>query len=137
MMFQADTAFAVELLALVAGTALLIFAGRENVCCKAFAKIVGYFTIVAAILAMLCTFYYTVRYWEEGHFSHPYSATTIHPHQGLGMGQKGMMMHPAMMKEMMQNCPMMQKKGGMMTDQKKQRQPEKSNAAEEDHSQHH
>ncbi|MCP5468544.1 MAG: hypothetical protein H7A32_04670 [Deltaproteobacteria bacterium] len=131
MMFQADTAFAVELLALVAGTALLIFAGRENVCCKAFAKIVGYFTIVAAILAMLCTFYYTVRYWEEGHFSHPYSATTIHPHQGLGMGQKGMM------KEMVQNCPMMQKKGGMMMDQKKQSQPEKNNATEEDHSQHH
>ncbi|NIT14616.1 MAG: hypothetical protein GTN99_10355 [Candidatus Dadabacteria bacterium] len=68
MIFLADIAFALELTALVLGTALLIFVSKEQCSCKQFGKIVAYFTIVASILAMLCTSYYSIRYWEEGVF---------------------------------------------------------------------
>ena len=73
MVFKADTAFAVELIALVAGTALLLASAKADACCKAFAKGVAIFTIVATILTMLCTGYYSIRYWSEGHFQAPYS----------------------------------------------------------------
>lgn len=121
MMFQADTAFAAELIALVSGTALLVWAGRkEDVCCKGFAKIVAYFTIVASILALLCTSYYTLRYWEDGHFRHPGGTMGMGRMMG-GMPGKGMMMDCPMMKEMMQQ--MMEKKQGM--------------AAPKEHDEHH
>ncbi len=68
MIFLADIAFALELTALVLGTALLIFVNKEECSCKQLGKIVAYFTIVASILAMLCTSYYSIRYWEEGVF---------------------------------------------------------------------
>lgn len=69
-MFMADAAFALELLALVAGTYLLITACKDGVPCKAFVKFISYFVIVASILVMLCTSFYTVSYWMHGDF-HP------------------------------------------------------------------
>lgn len=71
MMFQADTAFAVELIALVAGVFLLIWAGKEGLKHSAFAKAVAYFTIAASILAIICTSYYTIQYWKRGVFDSP------------------------------------------------------------------
>lgn len=52
-MFQADTAFAVELIALVVGTTFLIWINKEEHPFKGFAKVVAYFTIFASILALL------------------------------------------------------------------------------------
>lgn len=102
MMFQADAAFATELVALVAGTFLLVWAGRkEDVCCKGFAKVVAYFTIVAAIFALLCTSYYTMRYWEDGYFRSPGAMGAMHGMPGMGMMGRGMMKDCPMMKEMM------------------------------------
>lgn len=132
MMFQADTAFGTELIALVLGTGLLLWASKEDVCCKGFAKIVAYFTIVASILGMLCTGYYTVRYWEDGHFKHPQSMS-MSGMQGMNMmnGKKGMMMmDPSMMKEMMNNSPMMK---NMM----KGKMNNNGNADETNHEEHH
>lgn len=131
MMFQADTAFGTELIALVLGTGLLLWASKEDVCCKGFAKIVAYFTIVASILGMLCTGYYTVRYWEDGHFKHPQSMS-MSGMQGMNMmkGKKGMMMDPSMMQEMMNNCPMMK---NMM----KGKMNNNGNADETNHEEHH
>lgn len=74
MMFQADTAIAVELLALVAGTFLLIWSAKENIIYKGFAKTIAYFVIVVSILAILCTSYYAFRYWEDGYFNKPHTA---------------------------------------------------------------
>ncbi|MCB1215530.1 MAG: hypothetical protein KDK66_08655 [Deltaproteobacteria bacterium] len=82
MVFKADTALAVELLALVAGTALLVWSGKEGLAYKGFAKVVAYFTIILSFLALLCTAYHSVRYWEDGYFRTPY-------HQGR-MGPRGM-----------------------------------------------
>ena len=56
---------------------------------KGLAKLVGYFAIAAAALAMLCTLYYSVRYWEDGYFKTP---MTIHMRSGTGkMDGRGMM----------------------------------------------
>lgn len=146
MMFQADTAFAAELLALVAGTFLLTWVAKQEVCCKTFGKVVAYFAIVASILGMLCTGYYTLRYWEDGHFKSPHlmSMQGMSGMQGMGMmGQMkdkkgmGMMMDPAMMQEMMANCPMMKQ---MMDGGKGMGGMDKGNMPKNedgDHSEHH
>lgn len=67
-MFQADTAFAAELIALVLGTGLLIWVKDKKLSNTGFANIVAYFVIVASIVSMLCTGYYSFRYWEDGYF---------------------------------------------------------------------
>lgn len=73
MVFHADMAFATEFIALAVGTALLVWSGsKENICGKELAKIVAYFTIVASLLTMLCTGYYSMRYWEDGYFRKPF-----------------------------------------------------------------
>lgn len=127
MMFQADAAFGTELIALVLGTGLLLWASKEEVCCKGFAKIVAYFAIVTSVLAMLCTFYYTVRYWEDGHFRHPQSMSMS--------GMQGMNM------EMMNNCPMMQnmmkKKSMMMNQGDQDKVNNNGDTNETNHEEHH
>ncbi len=95
MVFKADTALAVELIALAAGTLLLLYAGKEQVCCKIFAKIVAYFVIIAAFLALLCTSYYTMRYWEDGHFSKPCPMMHM-KERGMMRGMPGKERHEGM-----------------------------------------
>ena len=96
-------------------------------CCKGFAKIVAYFAIVTSVLAMLCTFYYTVRYWEDGHFRHPQSMSMS--------GMQGMNM------EMMNNCPMMQnmmkKKSMMMNQGDQDKVNNNGDTNETNHEEHH
>ena len=60
MMFQADAAFALELLALIAGTYLLITSTNLSQYRK-FTKFVSYFVIVASFLAMLCTTIFVIK----------------------------------------------------------------------------
>lgn len=84
-MFLADSAFALELLALVAGTWLLITHGQG------FAKGVAYFTIVASILALLCTSFYSTKYWASGKYDHG-SRMGGCPMMKKAMGDKGGMM---------------------------------------------
>ncbi|NOZ04181.1 MAG: DUF4199 domain-containing protein [FCB group bacterium] len=70
MMFQADAAFALELIALGVGFwVLLKTRNNEAGNLKGFGTFIGYFIIVVAFLALLCTGYYTVRYWEDGYFT--------------------------------------------------------------------
>lgn len=47
--------FALEILALVSGTALLILSGKEGVCCKGFAKTIASIAIIGSALAIICT----------------------------------------------------------------------------------
>jgi hypothetical protein len=99
MMFLADSAIAFELIALVAGTALLLWVKRMEGCGRLFGMIVGYFVIIISLLGMLCTVYYTVQYRQAGYFRAPLKFQC----GGMGGGgreEKGM------------NCPMMEHMGG-------------------------
>lgn len=86
---------ALAMLSLVAGMFLLMKACKEDVCCKAFHKIVAYVVIVLSMLIVICGVYKTV--WK-------------YSHHGFGPGREmmgGKEMKPEMMMEMMKNCPMM------------------------------
>lgn len=48
-----------ELLALVAGTFLLIWVYREGKTCQKFGKVIGYFTVLIAVGLMICTTYHS------------------------------------------------------------------------------
>lgn len=67
MVYHINSALSVELIALAVGTGLLLFAGKDNICCKGFAKFVAYLTIIVSILMFICTSYHTVRHWGCGH----------------------------------------------------------------------
>lgn len=118
MIFQADTAFALELIALVLGLWILIkVRGKEVGNLKGFGSFVGYFVIVSAFLALLCTGYYSVKYWEDGRFNQPAQG------QMMMGGNSGMMMsqmsgnhHGNMMSKMgmsKDQCQKMMKNGGV------------------------
>ncbi len=79
MIFQAGQAFATELIALVAGVSLLIWSEKDAIPFRKWAKAVGYFTIVASVLTILCTGFFTIRYWKSGQFcpSRPHSKSTM------------------------------------------------------------
>jgi len=66
MVFGANTAFATSLIALAAGTALLLWASQSEACCKGFGKVVGYFVVVASILSLLCVSYNSLKRWDDG-----------------------------------------------------------------------
>lgn len=122
MMFALDAAFALGLLTLVAGTALLMLSGKEGMGCRGFGKVVATITIIAAILTLLCTSYYGIRYWVDGYFEHP---------------------HGMMMKHGKGKCPMMEEGmgGGMMKGrmggEMMEKGMEKAPKTEESHSEHH
>lgn len=64
-MFLADAAFALELLALVAGSYLLI-KSYEQIPAKRFIKFVSFFVIIFSFLGMLCTSIFVVRELMHG-----------------------------------------------------------------------
>lgn len=97
MMFQLHTAFATELIALAAAIALLAWMSQKEIKFAA-AKIAGYFILITALLSMLCTLFYGIRYWEDEYFRTPYG-----PPSQMGPEGKGMMQG--------KKCPMME---GMM-----------------------
>ena len=72
-MFQADLAFTVELLAIGLGVAFIIWSLRSEGAGVVTAKITGYFILILAVATLLCTSYYTLRYWEEGYFKGPHA----------------------------------------------------------------
>lgn len=87
MVFQMDAAFALELIALVLGTALCVWVSGKEVCCKGFAKIVGNAVVLLALISMVCTTYYSFRYWKDGAYDAPHAAANANP--GMGMNIKG------------------------------------------------
>jgi len=93
MIFKFHIAFALGLIAMVAGTYLLIKAREEGTACKAFAKVIGWFVIITAFLGLVCSTYYSVSYMKAGYYC---------PSK-MGWHRKGKMMpHRPMMKEMME-----------------------------------
>ncbi len=75
MMFLLDLAFAVELIALGIGVALLVFAYRNEGAGVSFARTFGYIITIAAILSASCTTYYGICYWKQGYFKSPVAST--------------------------------------------------------------
>jgi uncharacterized Zn-finger protein len=71
MVFLADIAIATGLIALVAGAALLAYSCKAGMSCRTFVKAIAYVTIALSVLSLLCTGYYSLRYWEDGYFKHP------------------------------------------------------------------
>jgi hypothetical protein len=68
LMFKAYIAFAVELLALAAGTFLLASLHKGSAFCNIFSKIVSYFVIILSLIVMALTFEYFLRYREVNEF---------------------------------------------------------------------
>jgi predicted membrane protein len=68
--FHADTAFALELIALALGVFLVVWfkINKEHV--HKLARFLAYLIIVLAIIALLCTSFYSIKYWTFGYF-HP------------------------------------------------------------------
>ncbi len=129
MMFQADAAFALELIALGIGFWVLLKTRNDEAGnLKGFGTFIGYFIIIVAFIAILCTGYYTVRYWEDGYFAKPNTAQMVmmqqmHKMQGCQNMMSGRM-HGDKCDKMMTSgsddakCEKMMKdgkmKGGMM-----------------------
>lgn len=88
-MFALDAAFALGFLALVAGTALLMLSGKEEMGCRGFGKVVAYVTIIASILILLCTSYYGTRYWVDGYFEYPHGMMMKHGKGKCPMMERG------------------------------------------------
>jgi hypothetical protein len=68
--FHADAAFALELIALSLGVFLVVWFRihkEQDKMCRFFA----YLIIALAILALLCTSYYSIKYWVLGYFEQP------------------------------------------------------------------
>ncbi|MFO1462770.1 MAG: hypothetical protein U1F66_03265 [bacterium] len=113
MVFQLDMAFALELLALAAGAALVIW-GLNSPVGKNLALVAGLLVALGAIAGMAGTVYYGIAYHEAGHFDVKAAAPG-----GGGMGHGGGMMKCPMMEKMMKEGAGPESRGG------------------EDHSAHH
>jgi predicted membrane protein len=113
--FHADTAFALELIALAAGVFLVVWFRIHTKQAHKMCKFFAYLIILLAILALLCTSYYSMKYWVAGYFGHP-----------KAMMMKGKMMKRSMMMQMQDGkMPMMKdQKPCQMKDRKHMMQPD-------------
>lgn len=66
MIFKMHSAFALGLIALVAGTYLVTKMSSSDQCCNKFAKVVGWFVIITACLGLVCTTYHGIAYSKDG-----------------------------------------------------------------------
>lgn len=105
-MFNLHSAFAIQLLTLVAAAALLAWTGHAQVHAKKLVRVIAYAAGVLSILSILCTAYYGVKYSRAGYFQ---------PHMGMhGMMRKGARGMEGMMGGQMKNgmMPGMESNGG-------------------------
>lgn len=113
MMFEMHTAFALELLAVLAGLFLATYC-RKNAE-AGWLGVVSYVVVGLATFGLLCSSYYAVRYWEDGYYKTPFGRSE--DEQAMMMarlatkGGMGGMMMCDMMKDMMGG--MGGKQGGM------------------------
>ena len=69
---------AIELITIAVGTGMLVWAYRNDGKGVGFAKLIGYVVFTLAVLALLCTSVYGVRYWHKGYFKHPHGMQMKH-----------------------------------------------------------
>lgn len=66
MVFLADMAFVMELMALGFGVFLLVRIGSDQqACCRRLAKVVSYVIIIGSVLTMACTLYNAFTQYKE------------------------------------------------------------------------
>ncbi len=108
-MFQADSAFALGLVALAAGMGLVVWMRIHKDHTSKFCRGIAYTVVILALLTLICTGYYTIKYWVSGCFSNPCMMMQSSKNQM-------MMQRCSMMKNMknMKNMPMMQNGKQMM-----------------------
>ncbi len=71
LVFYADAAFALELIALGLGVFLIVWFRIHTEQAHKMCRFFAYLIIVLAILALLCTSYYSIKYWVAGYFRYP------------------------------------------------------------------
>lgn len=102
MMLSFHSTFALGLIALAFGTAILIWA---KVHVAPLAKFIGYIIVILTALNLACIGYYGVKSWNEGCYNMPPCPMM----KQMQMMQGQMMAKPMMQGQMMPNKPMMQK----------------------------
>ncbi len=71
LVFHADAAFALELIALGLGVFLIVWFRIHTEQAHKMCRFFAYLIIVLAILTLLCTSYYSIKYWVAGYFRYP------------------------------------------------------------------
>lgn len=66
LMFPFHIAYALNLIALTAGTALYAWVACKEGKGTCFAKAIGIIVIILSILSLICTVFYGVKYWKAG-----------------------------------------------------------------------
>ncbi len=71
MMFMFHSAVMLALIAVALGIGLIVWALRNEGPGTVLAKVFGWLIVVIAILAVLCSTYYSFIYWQSGYFQTP------------------------------------------------------------------
>jgi hypothetical protein len=119
MIFEMKMAYALELIALVAGVFLLLRACGAEACCRLFARIVAWFVIAVSAILIICTAWHNYLLFKEGCMKHggmgchmggmmPPMLPGMGP-MGPGAGPEAGPMGPGaeQMGDMVKNCPLM------------------------------
>ncbi len=101
-MFSMHSALALELVAALAASFLLVFAVRRGCEGRKLGTILGSIGLAAAVLSISCTAYYGIAYWNEGIFS-----------PAAVKSQNSMMQNMSSMLSQMQEMMSMGRGGGM------------------------
>ena len=80
------SSFALALIALVLAQFLLVWIQKQELCCKIMPKVIGYFTIVASILLMVCLVYIS--------YSNCHAVKSCHQNSGMMMNTQMPANHP-------------------------------------------
>lgn len=71
MMFMFHSAMMLALIAIALGIGLIVWALRNEGRGVVLAKVFGWLIVIFAVLAMLCSTYYAMSYWQSGYFQMP------------------------------------------------------------------
>lgn len=104
LMLNFHAIVSLELIALAFGVAILIWSKVYENIGTSLAKIIGYVIIIVAVINVICTGYYAIKYWQEGYFDKPYP--TMMQNQKM---EGKMMQCPMMSRQMMQDKGMQNK----------------------------
>ena len=143
-MFQADGAFALGLVALAVGMALVIWMRIHKDHTSKFCRGVAYAVVILAFLTLICTGYYTIQYWVSGYFSHPSMMMKSSREQMMmrvcGMKKMSIMQCGKQMMnqgKMVNQCTMMPQKMQPMQNSAMKPASKKMSASTTDHKAHH
>lgn len=71
MMFLFHTAMTLGLIAFSLGVSLIIWGLRNQGAGVQLARVLGSLVVIIAVISMLCSSFYVIKYWHEGYFESP------------------------------------------------------------------